>query len=66
VALNRPDVLLSGDHALRRAVERTYALDHLPTDEEVVQIADRWRPFRSLAVSYLFAQEFDAGTTGPV
>jgi DNA-3-methyladenine glycosylase II len=66
VALDRPDVLLSGDLALRRAVGRTYALDHLPTDEEMVQIADRWRPFRSLAVSYLFAQEFDAGTTGAV
>jgi len=66
VALERPDVLLSGDLALRRAVERTYALDHLPTDAEMVQIADRWRPFRSLAVSYLFASEFDAGTTAVV
>jgi DNA-3-methyladenine glycosylase II len=47
---------------LRRAVERMYGFDHLPTDEEMVQIADRWRPYRSLAVSYLFASEFDAGT----
>ena len=66
VALERHDVLLSGDLALRTAVERTYAFDHLPTDEEMVQIADRWRPFRSLAVSYLFASEFDARTTATV
>jgi DNA-3-methyladenine glycosylase II len=62
VALDRPDVLLSGDLALRRAVERMYAFDHLPMDEEMVQIADRWRPYRSLAVSYLFASEFNAVT----
>jgi DNA-3-methyladenine glycosylase II len=65
VGLDRPDVLLSGDLALRRALQRTYALDHPPTDQEMVQIADRWRPFRSLAVSYLFASEFDSGTAPP-
>jgi DNA-3-methyladenine glycosylase II len=62
VALDRPDVLLGGDLALRRAVKRTYGFDHLPSEEEMVQIADRWRPYRSLAVSYLFASEF-AGTS---
>jgi DNA-3-methyladenine glycosylase II len=61
-ALDRPDVLLSGDLALRRAVERAYGLDHLPTEEELVQLAERWRPYRSLAVSYLFASEFEKGT----
>src|SRR5882672_4168583 len=62
VALDRPDVFLSGDLALRRAIERLYGLDHLPTEEEMVQLADRWRPYRSLAVSYLFASEYDGGT----
>ena len=59
VALDRPDVLLSGDLALRRAVRQAYGFDHLPTDDEMVQLAERWRPYRSLAVSYLFASEFD-------
>jgi DNA-3-methyladenine glycosylase II len=58
-ALDRPDVLLSGDLALRRAVERTYGLDHLPSEDEMVRLAERWRPYRSLAVSYLFASEFE-------
>ena len=62
VALDRPDVLLSGDLALRRAVERAYGFDHLPTQDEMVQVAERWRPYRSLAVSYLFASEFEKGT----
>jgi DNA-3-methyladenine glycosylase II len=60
-ALDRPDVLLSGDLALRHAVQRLYRLDHLPTEAEMVEVAERWRPYRSLAVSYLFASEFEEG-----
>jgi DNA-3-methyladenine glycosylase II len=62
VALDRPDVLLSGDLALRRAVQQAYGFDHPPTEDEMVQVAERWRPYRSLAVSYLFASEFEKGT----
>jgi DNA-3-methyladenine glycosylase II len=58
IALNRPDVFLSGDLALRRTIQREYAFDHLPTDEELVELSDRWRPYRSLAVSYLFSSEY--------
>jgi DNA-3-methyladenine glycosylase II len=61
VALDRPDVLLSGDLALRRAVQRAYGFDHPPTEDEMVQVAERWRPYRSLAVSYLFASEYEKG-----
>jgi DNA-3-methyladenine glycosylase II len=61
-ALDRPDVLLSGDLALRRAVERAYGLDHLPSDDELAALAERWRPYRSLAVGYLFASEFEEGS----
>jgi len=59
VALDRPDVFLSGDLALRRTMQRAYGFDHLPTEDEVAQVSDRWRPYRSLAVSYLFASEYD-------
>jgi DNA-3-methyladenine glycosylase II len=62
VALDRPDVFLTGDLALRRAIQRAYGFDQLPTEEEVAQVSDRWRPYRSLAVSYLFASEYDEGT----
>jgi DNA-3-methyladenine glycosylase II len=61
VALDRPDVFLSGDLALRHAIQRLYGLDHLPPEVEMVEMAERWRPYRSLAVSYLFASEFEKG-----
>ena len=59
VALNRPDVFLTGDIALRRAIQRIYGLDHVPTEAELVAISNRWRPYRSLAVSYVFAAEYE-------
>jgi len=58
VALDRPDVFLSGDLALRRAIQRAYGFEHLPSEAEIAEISDRWRPYRSLAVSYLFASEY--------
>jgi DNA-3-methyladenine glycosylase II len=61
VALDRPDVFLPGDLALRRAIRRVYGVDHTPTEDEMVRLAERWRPYRSLAVSYLFASEYDGG-----
>ena len=61
-ALDRPDVLLSGDLALRHSVQGLYGLDHIPTEREMVEVAERWRPYRNLAVSYLFASEFEERT----
>ena len=59
VALDRPDVLLTGDLALRRTIQRVYGLDHSPTEAEILALAEAWRPYRTLAVSYLFASEFE-------
>ena len=59
VGLDRPDVFLTGDLALRRAVQRVYGFDHRPSEEEMAALADRWRPYRSLAVAYLFASEYE-------
>ena len=59
IALQREDVVLPGDLALRKAIQAAYQLDHLPTQEEVLAIAEKWRPYRSLATSYLFSAAFE-------
>ena len=55
LALQREDVVLPGDLALRKAVQAAYQLDHLPSQQEVLGLAEKWRPYRSLATSYLFS-----------
>ncbi len=59
IALGRADVVLPGDLALRKAIRRAYQLGHLPSQQEVLQIAEHWRPYRSLASAYLFQAAFD-------
>jgi DNA-3-methyladenine glycosylase II len=59
VALKREDVVLPGDLALRKAVQAAYGLDHRPSQDEVLAIAEKWRPYRSLATSYLFSTAFE-------
>lgn len=60
VALRREDVVLPGDLALRKAVRAAYELDHLPSQDELLKMAEKWRPFRSLATSYLFSAGFES------
>ena len=62
IALDRQDVVLPGDLALRKSIRRVYGMDHLPSQQEVLQLAEPWRPYRSLATSYLFQAAFDAAT----
>jgi DNA-3-methyladenine glycosylase II len=65
IALQREDVVLPGDLALRKAIQAAYQLDRLPSPQEVMDIAEKWRPYRSLATSYLFSAVFEPATAPP-
>jgi DNA-3-methyladenine glycosylase II len=53
--LARPDVLVTGDLVIRRAVERGWDLPALPTREELLALGAPWRPYRSTACALLWA-----------
>jgi DNA-3-methyladenine glycosylase II len=53
--LERPDVLAVGDLGIRRAMERAYGLPELPLPAQMEEIAEPWRPYRTLACRYLWA-----------
>ena len=52
--LGRPDVLPVGDLGIRKAIQVEYGLDELPKPAAMEQIAEPWRPHRSLASLYLW------------
>jgi DNA-3-methyladenine glycosylase II len=52
--LERPDVLPTGDLGIRRAIELAYGLDALPDPIAMEEIAEPWRPHRTLACRYLW------------
>jgi DNA-3-methyladenine glycosylase II len=52
--LQRPDVLPVGDLGVRNAVKIAYGLDEPPAAAELAELAEPWRPHRSLASLYLW------------
>jgi DNA-3-methyladenine glycosylase II len=54
LALRRPDIWPAADLALRRAVERAWALDAPASVAQVDALGERFRPWRTLAASYLY------------
>jgi DNA-3-methyladenine glycosylase II len=52
--LERPDVLPVGDLGIRKAIERAYELEGLPDAGTIEEIAQPWRPYRTLACRYLW------------
>ena len=44
----------TGDLGLRRAIQKLYSFDHEPTVEEAEKIAQKWKPYRTLACRYLW------------
>jgi DNA-3-methyladenine glycosylase II len=61
--LERPDVLGSGDPAIKKAAMRLYNLPVLPTEKELAVIAEPWRPYRTLACHYLLRSKYGPGVS---
>lgn len=53
--LGRPDVLSVGDLGLQNAVRNLYGLKDRPSAKRFVELAEAWRPWRSVASWYLWS-----------
>jgi len=53
-ALRRTDVLPTGDLGIRNAMRKAYGMQELPTPAEMEVLAERWRPWCSVASWYLW------------
>jgi len=54
--LDRPDILPLGDLAVRRGIEQLYGNGEAMTRAEMRAVAEQWRPYRSVATRYLWAE----------
>jgi DNA-3-methyladenine glycosylase II len=52
--LGRPDIMPGGDLALAVAAGRLLGLDERPSPDELVRLAERWRPHRTAAAIMLW------------
>jgi len=52
--LGRPDVMPTGDFAIRLAFKKLYRKRKDPTPEHIVKHARKWEPYRSVASWYLW------------
>ena len=52
--LNRPDVLPIDDLGLRKGIQTAFALPEMPKPKECVELAEPWRPYRTVATWYLW------------
>jgi DNA-3-methyladenine glycosylase II len=62
--LQRPDVLPVDDLGILKAIQRTYGLRKRPSPKRVLEIGERWRPYRSVACWYLWSSLDNA--PGPI
>jgi DNA-3-methyladenine glycosylase II len=53
--LARPDVFPAGDLGIVKAIQKAYNLRTVPNVKRLHGIAERWRPYRSVASWYLWA-----------
>jgi DNA-3-methyladenine glycosylase II len=53
-SLGRQDVLPVGDLGLKKGIQRLYLLSDLPNEDKIEQIAQKWKPYRTIATWYIW------------
>jgi DNA-3-methyladenine glycosylase II len=53
-AISKPDILPVSDLGLRAGVRDEFGLKELPTAAELLELGERWRPYRSIATWYFW------------
>lgn len=53
-ALNRPDVLPTGDLGIQKGMQRFFSMRVPPGEGEMIRLAEPWRPYRTVASWYMW------------
>ena len=52
--MHRTDILPVGDLGIKKAFQILYKLKELPSKELMIEISDKWKPYRTIACCYLW------------
>jgi len=63
-SLGRQDVLPVTDLGVRKAIQKVYSLSEIPKPNTMMEIAEPWRPYRSIATWYLWKSLSNFNTIG--
>ena len=63
-SLGRLDVLPVGDLGLKKGIRQLYSLPELPEKDKIEQIAEKWRPYRTVATWYIWKSLNQFGKIG--
>ena len=55
--LRREDIMPAGDLGVRKGVKILYSLSEMPSEKRVLEIAEKWRPYRTAATWYLWESQ---------
>ena len=53
-SMGRLDVLPVGDLGLKKGIQLMFSLGELPSEEQIRELAEPWRPYRTVATWYLW------------
>ena len=53
-SLQREDVFPLNDLGVKKAIQKLYNLSDLPTQEFMIEVSSKWKPYRSIATWYLW------------
>ncbi len=53
-SLGRVDVLPVGDYGLRAGVQRAYELKEVPDKDQLTELAEPWKPYRSIGTWFIW------------
>ncbi len=53
-SLGRLDVLPVGDLGLKKGIQRMYSMPDLPEKDKIEDLAEKWRPYRTVATWYIW------------
>lgn len=64
-SLNRLDIFPLHDVSIRRGISKLYFNGKTASDKEIIGISEKWKPYRSIAVWYIW-RKMDGKPKGPI